>query len=245
MSRNKPIVFAHRGFSGLYPENTLLAFRKALEAGATGIELDVQLSKDGEVFVIHDEKFDRTTDSHGLLIEHTSTEIKRLSAGSWFDEQFSKEEVPLLKEVLELIKDSQVILNIELKTGIIDYVDLEEKVLELTHLYQIHHQTVYSSFNHYSLQKLKQLDSTAKIGLLYMSGIFEAWKYAKRVGADALHPLFYAVRPDFVASSHNEGLEVNTYTVNDKETMKLMIQTGVDGIITDYPDQLCDYLNKK
>lgn len=240
-----PIVFAHRGFSSIAPENTMIAFEKALGVGATGIELDVQLSRDGEVMVCHDEKVDRTTNGRGLLVQYTRAELQQLDAGSWFRPEFAGARMPTLVEVLELLQGRTTILNIELKTGIVDYPGLEDRVLDLTHRYGIHERTIYSSFNHYSMKAIKEIDATARIALLYIAGLYEPWQYARQLEAYAIHPLFYNIRPELVTLSHGAGIKVNPYTVDQELDLKRMIQCGVDGIITNYPDRLLKILGEQ
>lgn len=239
---NQPIVFAHRGFSGIAPENTLIAFQKALDLGANGIELDVQLSRDGEIMVIHDEKIDRTTNGEGLVVQHTAAQLQQLDAGSWLASEYAGATIPTLAEVLDLVKDYPITLNIEIKTGIIDYQGIEEKVLKLIDQYGFAEQTIYSSFNHYSMKMVKDLDSTARVGLLYVGGLYEPWEYAKKLGADAIHPLWYNIRPELVQLSHAAGIKVNTYTVDQEQDLRLMVQCGVDGVFTNYPDRLLKIL---
>ncbi len=252
---NTCVVYAHRGFSAIAPENTMVAFQKALDFGATGIELDVQLSKDGVVMVCHDEKVDRTTDGQGFLVDYTCAELQKLDAGSWFCshegcqcKKYQGVTIPTLKEVLELLTErpanATVELNIELKTGIVDYPELEEKVLELTHQYGIHSRTIFSSFNHYSLKKMRELDSKARIGVLYIAGIYEPWEYVKQFAAEAIHPIFYNIRPELVKQAHRAGIKVNPFTVNEPGMMKKMIDCGVDGVITNYPDRLLSLLKQ-
>ncbi len=245
MIDNKPIVFAHRGFSGKAPENTLPAFTKALEVGVTGIELDVQLSKDGEVMVIHDEKIDRTTNGNGFLKEFTKDELKKLDAGNWFDSEYAGTTIPTLPEVLELIKNYPITLNIELKTGNCEYPGLEEKVLEYCRLYNMEDRVIYSSFNHNSLKHLKEIEPTAKIGVLYVLGINEPWEYSKDLDAEAIHPAVHNICPELIEGAHNAGMKVNTYTIDDEEQMKKVLAVGVDGIFTNYPDRLLRIIEKR
>lgn len=233
-----PIVFAHRGFSGIAPENTLIAFEKAIEVGVTGIELDVHLSKDGEVVVIHDERVNRTTNGQGLVVRHTLSELKKLDAGSWLRDEYRGVKIPTLQEVLELLQGQSLQVNIELKTGVIDYEGLLEKVLDLVQHYGNPRETIYSSFNHYSLKKLKILDSSARIGCLFVAGIYEPWKYVKEMKAEAIHLVKYNVRPQLVQECHKLGIKVNTYTVDEEDMMRKMLQYGVDGIFTNWPDRL-------
>ena len=118
--------FAHRGFSGKYPENTLLAFQKALDEGVDGIELDVQLTSDGEVVIIHDEKVDRTTDGEGLVVSYTLEQLKKLDASYIYKGEMGFNPIPTLREYFELVKDSPIVTNIELKTGINEYPGLPD-----------------------------------------------------------------------------------------------------------------------
>lgn len=244
MKFQKPVIYAHRGFSGIAPENTVIAFRKALEVGATGIELDVQLSKDGEIMVIHDEKIDRTTNGKGLVIQYTKDELQQFDAGSWLAPEFAGAQIPTLREVLELLRNTPIQLNIEFKTGVVDYEGLEEKTLRLVKHYRYENQTLYSSFNHYSLVKVKSLDHKARIGLLYVAGLYEPWDYARKLGADAIHPLYYSARPELVVAAHASGIEVNTYTVDMEADLRNVLLAGVDGIITNYPDRLLKILQE-
>ena len=125
------LIYAHRGFSALYPENTMLAFRKAAMAGADGIELDVHLSKDGEVMIIHDEKLGRTCGLDGVVSDYTRTELEKINAGKTKDERFGFTPIPSLDEYLEFAKEEGIVTNIELKTAPVSYPDIEEKVLAL------------------------------------------------------------------------------------------------------------------
>ena len=241
---NKTLVFAHRGASGERPENTMAAFQRAVEMGAQGIECDVQLSKDGELVVIHDETLHRTTSGKGFVKDHTLEQLKNLDAGSWFGKEFSKERIPLLEELLELVRKHNRLLNIELKTGIIDYPGLEEKVLSLVDRFGIKDNIILSSFNHYSLVKVRELDKTVKMGALYMEGLYEPWKYVKALDCQYGHPFYLAVRPEIVQGYKAYGLGVNTFTVNEINQAKQLIAIGVDGIITDYPDRILGLVNQ-
>lgn len=176
-------ILAHRGFSTKAPENTFAAFKKALDLGVGGIELDIQMSKDGHLIVIHDEKVDRTTDGKGFIKDLILENIKNLDAGSWFGEEFAGERVPVLEEVLELIGDRDFLVNIELKSGIIQYVGLEYRVLDTVKQYNFLDRTIFSSFNHYSLVNIKKKCSNAKIGLLYYAGLVDPWEFGKKLEA--------------------------------------------------------------
>ena len=230
------LVIAHRGASGYAPENTMPAFEKALEMGAEGIELDVHLTKDGEIVVIHDHTIDRTSNGTGMVGQFTLEEIKQLDFGSWFDEKFNGTTIPTLKEVLELLKGWEGLLNIEVKSGPIIYPEIEQKLIALIKQYGFEQKVIFSSFNHYSLCDIKKIDPAMDIGILYMCGLVEPWIYAEHINAQALHPLFYNIIPELVEGCKKSGIKLNPYTIDDPKDMERIIKAEVDGIITNYPD---------
>lgn len=188
MDQEKTKVWAHRGASGYAPENTLDAFRKAVEMGADGIELDVQMTKDGELVVIHDETINRVSNGKGWVKDYTYEELKKFNFNKTHQE-YTKEEIPTLEQVYRLNKQTNLTINVEIKTGIVFYPGIEERVLELTERLGMKEHVIYSSFNHYTIRKIKELDPQAKTGMLYEDGIIDAVDYAcDVVKADALHP---------------------------------------------------------
>lgn len=234
----RPIIIAHRGASKYAPENTIASFMKAVEMNSDGIELDVHMTKDKALVVCHDEKVDRTTNGKGFIKDLTLMEIKELDAGSWFGEEFKGQRIPELKEVLELIKDKEILLNIELKNAPIVYEGIEEKVVKMVMDYKMEERVIISSFNHYSLMEVKRINPKIKTGALYMAGIVEPWIYAKRINADALHPLFYNVFvPDFVKSCTENNIMLNPFTVDDEHHISALVNLKVSGIITNCPDR--------
>ncbi|MCV4232244.1 glycerophosphodiester phosphodiesterase [Virgibacillus sp. LDC1] len=239
------INFAHRGSSAICPENTMAAFAKGLEQGATGIETDVQMTKDGKLVLIHDESVARTTGAEGLVKDYTYEELAKLDAGSWFGAAFQGERIPLLEELLELTKSHGTIVNIELKNGSIQYPELEKRVIETVRHYKMSEQIVISSFNHYSLVECKHIDPEIRTGLLYGEGLYKPWEYAKLAKADALHAYHRAVLPEWVTEAKQHGVVYHPWTVNDEEQMKALIDAGVAGIITDYPNVLGGLLQTK
>ena len=225
------LILAHRGSSGKRPENTKAAFEKAVRNQADGVEFDVHLSKDGEIVVIHDEKVDRTTDGSGYIKDLKLAELKNFDAG---DDEHPEQEILTLRETLEIVKNCELI-NIELKNGVFPYPCLEEKVLKIVEDMKLKQQVIISSFNHYSLKKIKELDNDIKTGILYSCGLYEPWVYAQRVGVEAIHPYFLAVNKEIVAKCHYNNIMVNTYGANDKKDLTKLIDMKVDGIITDFP----------
>lgn len=231
--------FAHRGFSGAYPENTMLAFEKAIEAGCDGIELDVHLTKDGEVVIIHDELLDRTTDATGLVSDYTLQELQKVNAAKIHrrtEEDFCG--IPTLEAYFQLVKDTQIITNIELKTGVNPYPGIEEKVLHLIDKYELRERIIISSFNHYSVLRMKELAPDMEYGFLEESWLIHAADYTSQYGAGCMHPYFYVVTEDYVKEAKEKGLKINTWTVNTESDMRDMLEKGVDSIIGNYPD-LC------
>lgn len=160
-------IWAHRGCSQMYPENTITAFAQAISIeGLIGIELDIQMTKDGEIVVIHDERVNRTTDGTGYVKDYTYAELRKLSIET---ENNRKEKVPSIQEVLDLLQDKMaagMLLNIELKNSVIPYPGMEEKIMELTARRNLHRQVVYSSFYTMSLHRIREIDAGAAIGVL-------------------------------------------------------------------------------
>jgi glycerophosphoryl diester phosphodiesterase len=244
---NKTLIQAHRGASACRPENTLEAFSAAIEQGADGIELDVHLSKDGEIVVAHDARLERVSNGTGYINDHTLEELKSLDFGVLSQDGQSKDNrsqdslayrIPTLSEVFSLVKPSGLFVNIELKTTERLYPDLPEKLLALVREYSMDDRVIYSSFNHYSLKQIKALDPEAKIGLLYDLGMVDPWVYANYLSADAIHPHYFVIAalPETVALCHEHGVKVNVWTVDDPDAVKLMLKCAVDGIITNKPD---------
>lgn len=235
MSNTK--VFAHRGASGYAPENTLEAFALAIRQGADGIELDVQLSSDGVPVVIHDETIDRVTDKTGYVKDYTLQELKELAVLKDRFPAYSQSKIPTLKEVLEAVKPSGIQVNIELKTGIYWYPDIEKKVAEIVEETGMKDRIVYSSFNHYSVQRLKEIVPDAETAYLYSDVILNVEGYAKETNVDGLHPAVYHVKmADFLEEYKKSGLKVRAWTVNEETDMKELIEAGITAVITNYPD---------
>ncbi|WP_352418858.1 glycerophosphodiester phosphodiesterase [Proteiniborus sp.] len=234
----RPLIIAHRGASAYAPENTMASFLKAIDMKSDGIELDVHMTKDKALVVCHDERVDRTTNGKGFIKDFSLNEIKSLDAGSWFGSEFKGERILELEEVINLIKDSNMMLNIELKNAPILYEGIEEKVIDIISSYKMEDRVIISSFNHYSLIQVKRINPRIKTGALYMAGLVEPWVYAKSIKADALHPLFYNLLvPEFVKGCFENGIMLNPFTVDDERYIAAIINLKVNGIITNYPDR--------
>lgn len=232
------INYAHRGASAYYPENTMISFEKALEMGATGIETDVQLTKDGVLVLIHDEMVNRTTNGNGLVKDYTFSELNRLDAGTWMGEEFTGIKIPTVEELIYLTLDKNIIINFEIKNGIVIYEDIEQKLIDLIYKHKMDHNVILSSFNHYSVAKCNKISKGINTGVLYMEGIYKPYNYAKTVGANAIHPYFHAINEEVIKHTKKHKVEINVFTVDDEEKMKFFLDMKVDGIITNYPDKL-------
>jgi glycerophosphoryl diester phosphodiesterase len=242
--REGTLIYAHRGASGYAPENTMAAFEKAVQLGSNGIECDVQMTKDGHLVICHDEEVDRTTDGKGFIKDFTFKELSALDAGSWFGKEFRGQRVPLLSELLELVKGTGLGLNIEIKSGIVLYPGIEEKVLSEVEAFGLQNKVIISSFNHYSVHEAKRLAPSVKAGILYMEGLFEPWNYMRSVGCECAHPFYMSLVPEVAAEIKGKGFMINVFTVNDPEHAVKLAAMGVDIIITNYPDRIIEALKK-
>ena len=206
-------IFAHRGASAYAPENTMEAFELAAKQGADGIELDVHVTKDGEVVVTHDEKIERVSNGSGFVKDMT------------------------LREVLEFVKTTTMAVNIELKTGLYWYPNIEEKTVALVDELGMQERIIYSSFNHHSIAKLKEIDSAAETAWLFSDVILNVEQYAKANGVEGLHPAVYHMyMSDFMKRWNESGEKVRVWTVNNEKDMKNFIQNDLEAVITNYPD---------
>lgn len=221
-------VIAHRGFSDRYPENTMLAFERAIAAGCDGIELDVHLTRDGEVAVIHDEDIARTTNGKGLVADMTMEELRRFDAGKG-------QRIPTLQEYFDLAERYPILTNIELKNSIIWYEGMEEKVIRLVRERHMEERVLLSSFNHYSIQKCKAVAPDIRCGFLTSCWILDAGAYTKRHGVECLHPEIYNLTPAICEEVRRHGIEINTWTVNTPGQIQGAMDMGVNSIITNDP----------
>lgn len=233
----QPIIFAHRGASAHAPENTLAAFELALAQGADGIELDVKLSADGHVVVIHDPTTDRTTGAYGRVKDLSLAELRGLNAGSFYSANFSTEKIPMLEEVFETF-GKKIFINVELTNYNTPRDHLVESVCMLVKKFNVQKHVMFSSFYASNLSKARSYLPEVPCGLLAFNGLIGAWarsfgfafgKYA------ALHPYLKDVTPQQVQRVHRLKGRVHVWTVNAEEDMRRLFGWGVDAIFTDDP----------
>jgi glycerophosphoryl diester phosphodiesterase len=226
-------VIAHRGASGTCPENTLPAFRRAVEVGASMVELDVQLTRDGHPIVIHDWTLERTTSGRGPVRRHTRAEIATLDAGRWFAPGFAGTRVPGLDEVLAAVP---IRINVELKAAGDD--GLERRVLETVEEAGALGRVVFSSFDPSSLERLRALSAEAELAVLWAGRtIARALALADRVGARSVHLRKGARAAAAIAAGHAAGLAMRVWTVNSPADFTRLTDAGADGVFTDYPER--------
>ncbi len=224
---------AHRGASGTFPENTLSAFRAAIDAGADMCELDVQLTRDGAVVVIHDDTVERTTDGKGEVAKLTLEELKRLDAGAKFKAGAIRgERIPTLDEVF-YVTAGKCGLNIELKAG-----GVENLVAQIMQARNAFGDSVVSSFDWDYLKKIQQLHFNIRVGLLAEEKPVDLMMNAVAMRAYSINPRWDMVTADLCKAAHERGLMVYTWTVDADARMRALIECGVDGIMTNYPERL-------
>lgn len=237
--------FAHRGFSGKFPENTILAFQKAIEAGADGIELDVQMTKDKELVIIHDETINRTCNGKGYVSDYTLKELQEFDASFTFRGQYGSQRIPTLREYLELVSRTQTVTNIELKTGINPYPGIEEKTVRLINEYKLNDRIIFSSFNHYSVKRCLELCPEIPCGFLEESRIIGFCEYAKKHGMTFVHPEYHMITESFIKEALSNGVRINAWTVNTEEDMNRLIKNDINAVITNHPDICRKILEKQ
>lgn len=216
------LIYAHRGYSANYPENTLSAFEAALPY-VDGIELDVQLSKDGRLVVIHDETVDRTTDGEGWVKDMTLQQLRSLKVDGY-------ERIPTLEEVLSLIKSSDVTMNVELKTDEFDYPGIERLAWLAVEDFRLTDRVVFSSFNTDTLIRLRDVATTARLAVLTLDGHPDIVTFAQTIQAEAVHAQPTFVKTREWESLQQAGIGTRLYTINET---KQLPPEAVEAIMTD------------
>ena len=225
-------IQAHRGASKECPENTIAAFRRAIELGADGIELDVRKLRDGSLVVYHDEMLERCLKLKKSIYDMTGKMLRAYSAGLWFHEKFEGERVPFFGEVLDLVKDTQVLLNVEIKGGLF-VKDVADDVVRLLGEYKMLDRCLISSFQHSILLDIKKKYPQVRIGALYRFGQHRrVGRSAERLKFDAIHPYFLGITRRSIDRCHQMGAEVNVYTPNTRRAFRRLSEKGADSVIT-------------
>lgn len=228
--------FAHRGSLTEAPENTLPAIQKALDHGAKAIEIDVQLTKDHQLIVIHDQSLERFNSVLGLVKDYTLEELKKIDIGSTFSKDFAGVTLATLDEIMQIVP-SNILINIEIKNMPIIYDNIEQLILECLKRYDRLDTVIISSFDHKVLERFQKLAPDCLIGLLFYYRTLKPWNYAKNCGLNvySIHPNVAHTDEELIKECQNVGYKVYPYTVNMVEKYEELVDWGVDGVFSNNP----------
>lgn len=236
----KTKIWAHRGASAYAPENSLESFALAIEMGAQGIELDIYETSDGRLVIHHDNNIKRMSGVDAKISETDFATLRSYNFAGEYGEKYDFVKIPEFCEVLELFKPTDMTINVEMKEGSDNYI---RAITSLVREYGMEEQVIYSSFDHFKLKKIKEINPRAYVGALYSFNMACPWEYAKAAGFDALHPSYdqlYKFKQefgiDYIAEAHALGIEVNPWTANKPVIIANLVEWGSDHIITDVPD---------
>lgn len=242
-------IIAHRGANRHAPQNTVPAFKKALEIGCDGFENDIHLTADGHIVVCHNHTVDDTSNGSGKISEKTLAELRSLDFGSYFDKSFAGTKIPTLSEFLELCGGLDII-NIEIKAPEKPN-DIAAKTIDMVKAFGLLDSLLISSFSEEILLECKRYEPAVKTALLYCdnSPAYDEIsrnpvEYVKRLGCSAVHPHYSEVDEAYIKAFHSAGIAVNPWTVDDEQTIKSFASWGCDSVITDVPDLAGEALNR-
>ena len=246
-------VIAHRGANKYFPQNTVPAFKKAVELGADCVETDVHLTKDGVLVICHDYTIDATSDGTGDISQMTYEELLRYDFGSYRGEEFAGLRIPTLEEFLEAVKGLEII-DIEIKPPRDRSMLVVERTLEMVERFGLTDRLFLTSFDCEVLLAAKELNPEIKTGLLYSiveeetphleELLDDPIPFAKQYRVDALNPFVLVMSEDYIIEAHEAGLKVYPWTVNPEESVQMLLEMGCDGVITDTPDIALGVINK-
>ncbi len=244
-SRNlgRPWVIGHRGASGEAPENTLAAFRLALEQGADLIETDVHLTADGFPVAIHDHTVDRTTNGHGLVRQLTLAQIKELDAGSWFSPQHTAERILTLDELLEWAAGKTPV-SIEIKNGPIYYPEIEDRVVDTLRRHDMTQSAIVISFDHGAILRIKQRCPELLAGVLFACTPVAASALALQAEANCLLPHWSNLTQEMVEEAHSNNLAVSPWVIDQRTELEWVLAQSIDAIATNYPGKVISWLKR-
>ncbi|MEM0123412.1 MAG: glycerophosphodiester phosphodiesterase family protein, partial [Conexivisphaerales archaeon] len=231
----KPLLFGHRGSRGLSPENTLPSFKLGISYGIDGIELDIHLSNDEKLIVMHDDTVDRTTDGHGKISDMTSGQISKLDAGIKFGAQWKGTSVPLLSEVFEEFRRN-IMYKVELKHSSKIYPGIEKKLLDEIDKYSVKDRVQIISFDFDSLKNIRELDKDIELGLIIFGKPEWFVDIANKLNAKWIQAFYGLIFPDDVKIVHDNNLKIGVWTPDDEVEIKRYYDMGVDDITSDFPN---------
>ncbi len=230
----KPVLYGHRGAAFEAPENTIPSFKTAKEIGVYGVEMDLHTTKDNELIVMHDETLDRTTEGKGFIHDYTLEQIRKLDAGIKFGQKWRGTKVPTLKEVFDSI-GTDIHYYLEIKQSYKIYPKIEEKILDLIDRYKLKNKVQIISFDFDSLERIRQLDKTIDLGVLFVSRVSWMIDISKKINANWVQPSFNLIYKEDVDLAHNNGFKVAAWTVDSELEIKRAASIGVDSITSNNP----------
>jgi glycerophosphoryl diester phosphodiesterase len=245
--RQTPLIIAHRGSSAIAPENTIAAFKQAAADGANAIELDIHLTKDGEIAVIHDSRLDRTTSGRGLVRNKNISDLKQFDAGSWFHQKFANEKIPTLREVCDLLPN-KIGINVEIKTEPFHRQNMliVDRCVELIEAYKFTNNILISSVHLPFIKRVKQLSPRVMTGLLYnpVRHVVKS-SVSLAVSCDANYLILNGSSIDkrIIEDAHSKDLLVGEYVIDTERRVSRALRFGIDALITNNTRKIRDLLS--
>ncbi|WP_100406506.1 glycerophosphodiester phosphodiesterase family protein [Bacillus solitudinis] len=234
-------IFAHRGFSSQYPENTIAAFQAATEVGADGIELDVQLSKDRVPIVIHDHMLERTTNGSGRVSSYTVEKLKQFEAGTG---KWKNEKIPTLEDVFIWAEGNTLKVNIEIKSNVAKKRTLWKRILKLIEKYKMEQRVIISSFDHRLIRRVKEKASHLEVAIITLATLKHPEEDIAFAGAEGYHFHYLSLDEEEIKYLLTKKIKLRPYTINDKLVMKQYMKLGCHAFITDDPKLALEVRNE-
>jgi glycerophosphoryl diester phosphodiesterase len=244
VKRGKTLVVGHRGALGYAPENTMPSFEKGIACGADVLELDIHVSLDGKLVIMHDSDVNRTTDGTGPIEEMTLAQIKKLDAGKKFGIQYAGTRVPTLYELVDWARD-KIPLAIEIKGDPFPTPGVEEKLIQLLREYNLILETIVISFHHECMRRIKTIEPALATGLLLMGELVNPIQVLKSSNADSLRPGWQYWSKDKVDLIHKEGYIASTWNADIQPVMDRLAPMHLASIGSNYPDKLREFIDKE
>lgn len=238
---NNFIVYAHRGASAYTPENTKVAFEKAIELNANGIELDLQRTKDGKIVIFHDDTIDNKSNGNGTISDYTYKELLKLDFGSWFDNKYKNEKIMLFEDFAKDFLNKDLTFAIELKD-----LGIEQEVLEIVNKYKVHNNIYITSFIYDALENVRRIDSKIKLSWIIEERINkENIEKLLRINGTQICPRASLVSKEDIEFANNNGLSVRLWGIDNEAIMQKVYKLNIEGMTVNFPDKLIELLNKE
>lgn len=238
-------IFAHRGISNIMPENSIASFKKAIELKCDGIETDLHLSKDNKLIVFHDFNLKRMTGLKGQVKDYYADDLNKISIGKNFSMEYKYETIPTLEQVLNLFKNNDMILTIELKQGSSLYENIEQLTVDTLKQYDMIDRCIIASFDHRALKLIREIEPNIKVSMLYGGYFLNTCEYANKHSFDFISPSIYSTDKALINDAHNNNLKVYSYATNTLEEYLNLKDMGIDGVYANNANEIINYENKR